>query len=422
MLLKPTNISPNNISVDASQNITISWENKGNRQYHYQIKIHLNSDNTLVLDTTKISSLNTFHVVSAGTLTNGIQYKYQITVWDQANNSINSDWITFKCSSVPIVTFTNLDTIILNDSYTFEGSYSQAESVPIKSWQMILYNNLDEIISTSPVTFNEVISYEFAGFTNDTTYKIELQVYSQDNLLATTGKIEFYIQYEVPKVALNLQAENVAHMGAVRLLWNVTQIIGQSENAEFVEENTKLDVSNGKVWFDDNFNINNNFTLELWLESVINYDFNIIYDANIISYNIAPTDTTVIWLDNPSQSTEIPLIAILSKNEPLQNDALWIEDENADIARQLTVVADVYEPFDKENSLWLDIGSDDDKLEILKLKNNNNDIIALRYFNGAFHLYRNTELISMKTISASKYYLYIQQIMDDLVLHVEEII
>jgi hypothetical protein len=422
VLLKPTNISPNNIAVDGTDNITISWQNRGDRQYYYQVKIYKNSDSTLIYNTTKLSSLNTFHFVPANTLTNGIQYKYQITVWNQAGDFINSDWVVFKCSSIPEVEFTNVGEIILNDTYTFEGLYSQLEDVPIKSWQMILYNASDGVISISPVTFSEIISYEFAGFTNDTTYKVELQVYSQDNLLATTGKIEFYVQYETPKVALDLQAENVQHMGAVRLMWSVTQILGKSENAEFVEGDTKLNVSDGKVWFDENFNIDNNFTLEMWLEAVVDYEFNVVKEAQIISNDVEPVDTTVVWLENTSQSTPLPLYAVIGANAPAQQDILWIEDENTPVSRELGVVLDIHEPIDKQNTLWIDLGSDFDKIEILKMKNNLGDIIMLKYYNGSFHLYKNDTLIDSVTISVSKYYIYIQQILDDLTLHVEELV
>lgn len=418
-ILKPADISPSNISLDATQQIVVSWKNYGDRQYYYQLKIYKNNDNSLVLDTGKITSFNSFHVINAGTLTNGIQYKYQITVWNQLNESATSEWILFKCSSTPVCSFTNLSPTILNSSYVFQGTYNQAENVPIKSWQMILYNSYDEIIGTSPIIYSPIIEYEFGGFSNERNYKIELQVYSQDNLLGTTGKIPFYVRYEVPKSALSLRAENVKELAAVRLLWNTVQIIGKSDGA-FID-NEKLDVTNGrKVYFDEGFNINGNFTLKIWLESVTNYNLNINYNAQIVSYNLPLTDTTIIWLENPLQTTELPLKVVVSSQPPETADVLWIENVKFAMPKELKkVVCDIYPPVDT-NALWIDLSiSIGDKLEILKMKNNNNEDISVRYFNNAFHLYKNNELISSIGASGNKYYLCIQQINDSLTFHAE---
>ena len=86
MILKPSNVSPNNIAVNAQEQITISWRNLGDRQTKYKIVIYLNLDNTLIYDTGIITTYNTF-VSSANTLINGNTYKYQITVWNANNQS-----------------------------------------------------------------------------------------------------------------------------------------------------------------------------------------------------------------------------------------------------------------------------------------------------------------------------------------------
>lgn len=420
-ILKPANISPSNISVDATQEIVVSWKNYGDRQYAYQVKIYKNIDNSLVLDSGKIISFNNFHIINPNTLTNGIQYKYQITVWNQINETATSDWIVFKCSSTPICSFTNLTPTIFNTSYVFQGSYSQAENVPIKSWQMILYNSYDKIIGTSPMTYSSIIEYEFAGFKNENDYKIELQVYSQDNLLGTTGKIPFHVKYEVPKTALSLQATKIEELAAINLQWNIVQIIGKSDSSTFVD-NEKIDVTNGKkVYFDEGFNINNNFTLKLWIESVTNYNFNILPSTQIVSYNVPLSDTTLIWLDNSAQSTQLPMQVVVSKEQPNFENILWIEDEKFVVPKILNVSTDIYAPTDT-NNLWIDlVGEMEENLKILKMQNNNGEFISLLYFNNKFHLYKNNEFITSVAISGGKYYLYIQQIDDALTLHAEAI-
>ena len=58
---------------------------------------------------------------------------------------------------------------------------------------MILYDSEQEIIGRTQEIFNDEIQYEFSGFNTDDDYYIELQVRSQDDLLATTAK--FILQF-----------------------------------------------------------------------------------------------------------------------------------------------------------------------------------------------------------------------------------
>ncbi len=270
-ILKPSLVSPNNISKDAREDIIISWQNLGDRSYYYQIEIYVNEDNSLVLNTGKVSSLNTFHIINAGTLTNGIVYKYRITVWNQNDESAISDWIIFKCSSTPTCSFTNVfdGAEILNSSYLFQGEYSQAEGVPIKSWIMILYDVNDSIVGNSGTQYSDVIEYKFEGLHNDSNYKIELQVRSQDDLIASTGKIAFYVRYEVPASSISLQAENVNERAAVRLSWKTIQIIGQVIEGviEYID-GEKVDLRNGVIAFQEGMPNFRDFVLKLWIDWV----------------------------------------------------------------------------------------------------------------------------------------------------------
>lgn len=267
-ILKPSNISPNNIVKDAQQDIAISWKNLGDRQYAYRVIVYTNTDNQLIYDTGKVSNLNPIHIIPANTLVNGVVYKYTITVWNQLNQSATSDWIIFKCSSMPIASFVNIspNDEVLNSSYLFVGSYYQAEDVPIRSWRMILYDEHDAIIGLSPETFSDVIEYEFSGLRNDTDYQIELQVRSQDNLINTTGKIPFHVRYEVPSSSISLQAENVAEKAAVRLQWRVIQIIGEVVDGtiSFIDGD-KIDLTHGTIIFQDGMPNFREFNLKLWL-------------------------------------------------------------------------------------------------------------------------------------------------------------
>ena len=263
MLYKPTNIFPSGVVVDGQQPITISWENKGNRQYHYQVKIYNNATGTLVYDTGKIASYAPYCTIPS--LTNGIEYKYQVTVWDVEDNSATSEWVVFTCRSTPSASVINLGEKVLSPSYLFQGQYSQAEGIEIRSFMFNLYDNNNRLIATSGEIFSDVIEYEFDGFKNNKTYYIELQVTSQDNLRYTTPKQEFLVEFEVPDTLLEVFVENNPDNASVKITWKPIQITGIPEgNVFFVNE--KVNLLDGAVTFDENYSVKGDFTLRLWFE------------------------------------------------------------------------------------------------------------------------------------------------------------
>jgi hypothetical protein len=417
LILKPTGISPNNISLDTINPITISWQNTGDRHVKFQIQFLNNNDNSLVFDTGEIISYNSFYIIPSNTFTNGLQLKYRIQLWNINNDTIYSDWVLLKTSSTPVVLFTNIinNGTIYNSSYLFQAEYSQLELVSIKSWQMIIYDNNELIISTTSEIFNNIIEYQFSGFNNNNFYYIECQVKSQDNILNSTNKIKFNIQYEVPEANISLESQNLSDQGAVQLSWNLSQIIGESENTSFID-GEKLDTKNGRVWFDNGFNIKDNFTLKLWLENIDNTIYTINTNTSIVSYNIPLTDTTIMWFDNSAQTTQLPLNISVGYLPPSIN-YIWIDD-NTIVPRDLTPVIDIMTP--STNKLWIDTGNDsNDTSEIIKMLNNNGDEIKVRYYNGKFVLFKNGVIITSVTVNSFKYYLYIQQIGETLTLHAE---
>jgi len=264
----PINLSPNGSTVDAEQDVTISWRNSGDRQYHFNLKIYESATSSLVYESGKTTTFNTFTVIPANTLTNGVVYKYTVTIYNQLNETATSDWVLFECSSSPTCSFTNITDggEILNSAYTFEGSYIQDESVDIRSWLMILYDSEQEILSMTDEQFSDDISHEFAGLNNEDDYYVELQVRSQKGLLGTTGKIHFTTRYEIPANVLELASENVAAKAGIRLSWNVIQIIGRIFEGNITyQDNEKVNLTNGTIIFDDIPNIWE-FAMKLWFE------------------------------------------------------------------------------------------------------------------------------------------------------------
>jgi hypothetical protein len=228
MIYQPINLAPKNISIDANLPIQFSWKSTGSTHTSFQVIIRKNEDDILVYNSYPIQSTVSSHTISARTLTNGIEYKWQVQVWNGEETAI-SNWCFLKANSTPTVNFIdsdfNLSAIINTQNYTFKVNYIQSEGISVKKYRFILYDLLGtSIIEDSDWVYGVDIQYTIEGMIREQSYKIECQVMSQNDLFATTGQIDFMIgQYILPEGTPELKVTALDNIGAVQIDWN-TQI------------------------------------------------------------------------------------------------------------------------------------------------------------------------------------------------------
>lgn len=230
MQFLPTQLYPNNIALIPSVANTFSWQVNGDFQVAYQLKIYKNSDSSLVYDSTKVTSSTAKHVLLANTLTTNIDYKWNVRIYKDATNYIDSQYVFIKCLSAPIITMT-VPSSMTTQFYTFSASYSQVENIPFDKWKMILYDSTGTIIiQDTGWNYNYNITYTFDGFEPDASYQIEcITEYSAYALSATTGKQSFTVTYDYPANVNYFNANVLDEIGGIKLLWqNLIQIIGES--------------------------------------------------------------------------------------------------------------------------------------------------------------------------------------------------
>lgn len=267
MIQKPYGISLKSTTIDANENNTIKWKVSGAMQSAYSLEIRKNSDNTIVISVPKTNSYANQHVLASGTLINGNEYKITITVFDELNSSATSDPDIFQTSSKPIVTLSPIGTVT-NFSYNFQATYTQDESVGLKSYIAFLYDENQRLITNSNIKTMQPIEHIFSDLESETNYFVEFQATSNKGLTGTSGLIGFNVLYTQPSVSVNLTAKNIENAG-IELSWNVIQIILKAEGTTPYLDNEKIDLSLGRVYADEGFRIDENFTLSLWLESPI---------------------------------------------------------------------------------------------------------------------------------------------------------
>ncbi|OAO83365.1 hypothetical protein [Anoxybacillus flavithermus] len=305
---KPYDISIRGQTIDANEPNEVNWKVSGDIQTAYKIDILSNTDNSLVWTTNQITSYSLKHTIPAGTLTNGNEYKIQITIWNANNETATSDTEMFQTSSRPIVTVDSIGTVN-SFSYNFSATYSQAEGVALRNYVVYLYDDHQNLIDKSDIKTTLPMEHLFSGLQTEKTYYIEFQATSAKGLVGTSGLVQFYVFYYRPKMNVNLQAQNVDNAG-IQLSWYVTQIIGQTDGSQFID-NEKIDTTDGtKVWFDDGFDISQDYSLKLWIKNPKNKE-----DLIILNGENGQVKLQYHWLDEKFHLYKIDSNGIVTSYE-----------------------------------------------------------------------------------------------------------
>ena len=221
-------------------------------------------------------------------LINGNSYIITIQVGDINNNwSIESDIEIFWVFSNPSILFTNIDEYhkIYNQTETFSATYTHPENEELQYFKYYLYDSNQDLISSFDIQFADgsvPLTQEITGFINSLTYYVEIKTLSQNGQEATTGLVEFSVQYLAPRLLTTLEVENYPSLGAIKFSANILQIIlhlvdnlGNEislENVEYVDSSW-IDMNRAdyaKLIGSEGFSIlQNNFILQMWLKNLV---------------------------------------------------------------------------------------------------------------------------------------------------------
>jgi hypothetical protein len=406
---KPYNISIRGLCLDASEANTFTWQISGSIQSSYSIEIRNNSTNVVVYSFPQTSSFATSHTIPVSTLTNGVEYKIAVTAWDSSATTATSDFEIFQTSSRPVVAINTIG-IVGNSSNTFSATYSQAQSVVIKSWIVYLYDNSNILIAQSDIQTSTTLQYLFSGFESSKTYKIEFQATSAKGMLGTSGKVSFSVAFNTPILNVNITAQNVANAG-VKLSWTAKQIFGHSDSTTYIS-GEKLDVRQEKsVVFDEGYQVLNDFTLKTWVEGLTNYTIS--NTTEVIMSADPPANVNALWIKNADYSVP-KIMEITSKSTaPSNTNSIWVKSDNHITDTSYGVIFDLSAPFNV-NNLWVGVPDHRKSTELLSA-NGDNGRISIEYYNSKFWLLKydlagtSTE-ITTATATGNQFFVYIQQI------------
>ena len=250
MLNQPSNISPDEINgsgtVDLTQGVTISWQVSGDSPlYAYRIVFYqMNAASTQIAATNKVTLVTPFWGInykgetqfysvslpasffSGAGMTNGNEYKYQITQW---YGSGASDFITqataslIECRANPTLSINSIPNPVESRSLSITANYTQAQgdAVQYVRWQIATADNRTEpFLDTGRIRGTGELRVDYDGFFTGTTYSVKCTVETVMGVTVSTDWVDFEVSYQVGEPEGQVQACQLLDDSAVFVRWD----------------------------------------------------------------------------------------------------------------------------------------------------------------------------------------------------------
>ena len=238
--------------------------------------------NEVVLDET-INSMKTTHTIAANTLTNGVSYTAQISVFDENNEeSTLSDKVYFTCYTTPTFIFRNMDKNATNkiqssnyDAFIF---YRHSQSRALKTYQFYLYDANRQEIKRSEIMYyaiNQDVVYQYKNLENDKVYYIRCVGETVDNVIIDTGYYELLTSYSVNNAYNAFYVTNNFEGGYIQCVTNIVSIEGITDD-DIEINNGKIDLKDKELTYNKDFIINGDYKVGL---KIADPKQGIIYDS-----------------------------------------------------------------------------------------------------------------------------------------------
>ena len=220
---------------DATKEHTFTFTSNGGDQVVANKLVIKRQDFNITVYENKVTSYAFEQTVPANTLENGYYYYAYFTTFDvNDNKSVESNQSQFHCYTTPSLELINLpdDNYIQNSNQQFQVAYNQAEQRYLNTLRFDLFDENDNLVSSSPLLYGSnilptILSYTFSGFENNGFYKVSATGESIDGMVVETDKYEFTARYTPPSIFSLLDLINDCERGCVKIESNVESIEGQ---------------------------------------------------------------------------------------------------------------------------------------------------------------------------------------------------
>lgn len=210
---------------DAAQAATFAWDFSdamaGDVQTAYQLRIYRVSTGALVVDTGTVATAAEAHVLAGSTLTNGLQYQWQVRTRD-----VDSEWgaysqlQSFYTSAPPVPAITSPaanGAVITTSSHTFTWTLGDPEAGPQSKYHVVLKRTDTNVtvLDTEEVSSAD-LSRVVSGLLNGVPYSLELTAWDDKGISSALVTRTFTVSYaQPPKPSVTIDDNDGEYLQAI---------------------------------------------------------------------------------------------------------------------------------------------------------------------------------------------------------------
>ncbi|GEM_PF-780005 len=262
----------------------IKTNKEGDTVYDTTLDVPADDDTDPIYDSTVNTMQSTFLIPANSGLENNGYYACFITVFDIENieSSPQDTGKPFYCFTTPDFRLSIEENAVIRASaYETSIIYSQAEDLPLESWNMTLYSYQQTAIQSSGTQYTESasLSYLVTGLENATSYYIKATGQTKHGMRLETKLIPFMASYTQAQIFNTLELNNLPDSGSIEIKANVIATSGIPEKDVIYIDGSKADLRDNSLLFDAGFEISGDFSQVIKLQNpVLNQRFMLMTD------------------------------------------------------------------------------------------------------------------------------------------------
>jgi hypothetical protein len=249
-------------SFDKNVGTTIKFSWLGNVPSSNTLRIKNNDTNEIVYEQTQ-TTMKLEHVISnSNNLVNGTLYNVSIKVTD--SNNVSSEWsdvLLFYCYTTPTFNINITEgQIIQAQTYGVEIIYDQLEGELLQSYRVQVFNSNNENVYDSNVRYI-LDTVKITNLQDNSLYTIVATGTTVSGIPVTTGAIHFTADFIKSEAYFICELQNMYDTGGVFIKTNIISVEGHSDSEVVYIDNEYADLTNNKVYFDEGFALNKDFSI-----------------------------------------------------------------------------------------------------------------------------------------------------------------
>lgn len=310
----PNFMQPYQQSIDMGLVQNFSAKVNGNKIDSYQIVIK-KLDNTVIYDSGKVGLSSILYdkqtltiPISGGVVTYYGQLKWILSYWNEAEK-VSSGEMIFTNMTTPTIVYV-LPSIINSKSHVLNVAYSQLENIPVKKWNIELYDIGDTLLQSSGDVYTSLINYTLEGLANNSSYYVCIGIETQSLTglgIVLDVKEYFNVEYESLNIAFKPFLIEDEEKSAVKIDWSLLSQNPGVITGDFLyidkylrEDNVGLSLKENSILTYSDFILPPNFTFSFTQQLQKNVDgiFFTTVDGNYqLGYNNVPfaVDSDLIY-------------------------------------------------------------------------------------------------------------------------------